>query len=111
MHLPLLIDGDEFMYFLQHILVPHQPFDGVNPHSVVVMDNASIHNVDRAVQLIESTGVLVQFLPPYSPDLNPIEEAFSQHCKPMNNYWTSSTVNHLYCVHLLQLHKVTVDIG
>ena len=72
------VNGDEFMYFLQHILVPHlQPFDGVNPHGVVVMDNASIHHVDRAVQLIEATGELVQFFPPYSPELNPIEEAFS----------------------------------
>ena len=42
------------------------------------MDNASIHHVDRAVQLIEAIGELVQFLPPYSPDLNPIEEAFSK---------------------------------
>ena len=73
------VDGDEFMYFLQHILIPHlQPFNGVNPHSVVVMDNASIHHVSSAVHLLESTGALVQFLPPYSPDLNPIEEAFSK---------------------------------
>ena len=72
------VDGDEFTYLVQHVLVPHlQAFDGVIPHSVVVMDNTSIHHIDGAVQHIESTGALVQFLPPYSPYLNLIEEAFS----------------------------------
>ena len=45
----------------------------MNPRSIVVLDNAG-----GVVDLIESTGALVQFLPPYSPDLNPIEEAFSK---------------------------------
>ncbi len=40
--------------------------------------NASIHHVSRAVSLIQSVGALVHFLPPYSPDLNPIEELFSK---------------------------------
>ena len=53
------------------------PFDGGdNPCSVVILDNASIHHVEAVTQLISATGALVQFLPPYSPDLNPIEEAF-----------------------------------
>ena len=44
------VDSDEFMYFLQHVLIAHlQPFNGMNSHSVVVMDNALIHNVHRAV--------------------------------------------------------------
>ena len=44
----------------------------------MILDNASIHHVEGIVDLIESTGALVEFLPPYSPDLNPIEEAFSK---------------------------------
>ncbi len=73
------VDGDRFIYFVQNILLPHlQPFDGVNPHSVVVMDNASIHHVHGVAPLIESTGALLYYLPPYCPDLNPIEEAFSK---------------------------------
>ena len=44
-------------------------FDGYNPRSVVVMDNASIHHVDYAASLIEEMGALVVFLPPYSPAL------------------------------------------
>ena len=53
------------------------PFDGTNPRSVVILNNASIHHCDGVVELIESTGALVIFLPPYSPDLNPIEETFA----------------------------------
>ncbi len=37
------------------------------------MDNASIHHVQNVVQTLEGLGVLVYFLPPYSPDLNPIQ--------------------------------------
>ena len=44
----------------------------------MVMDNASIHHVDRVVSTIQQTGALVRFLPPYSPDLNPIEEVFAK---------------------------------
>ena len=72
-------DGDIFYDFVQNNLLPHlMPFNGVNPHSVVVLDNASIHHVDGIVSMIESVGALVLFLPPYSPDYNPIEELFSK---------------------------------
>ena len=54
------------------------PFDGVNPHSVVILDNCSIHHNEVAVQMIQQVGAIVHFLPPYSPDYNPIEEAFSR---------------------------------
>ena len=73
------VTSNEFMDFITSSLLPIlQPFDGVNAHSVVVMDNASIHHVDEVIDKIESTGSIVQFLPPYIPDLNPIEEAFSK---------------------------------
>ena len=42
------------------------------------MDNCSIHHTGRAVELIQSTGALLHFLPPYSPDLSPIEQLFSK---------------------------------
>ena len=56
-------------------LLPHlMPFNGVNPRSVVIMDNASIHHVDAVTDLIETqTGPKLIFLPPYSPDLMPVE--------------------------------------
>ncbi len=66
-------------YFVERCLQPQLlPFNGTNPRSVVVLDNARIHHVDRAIQLIEETGAMVLFLPPYSPDIMPIEECFSK---------------------------------
>ena len=53
-----------------------QPFNGVNPNSIIIMDNATIHHVHGVVELLESLGVLVYFLPPYSPDLNPHRGTF-----------------------------------
>ena len=73
------VDGDVFYDFVQNDLLPHMmPFNGVNPHSVLVLDNASIHHVDGIMSMVESIGALVLFLPPYSPDYNPIEELFSK---------------------------------
>lgn len=72
-------DGDSFFDFVERHLLPQlQPFNGVNPHSVVIMDNCSIHHIQETVRMIEQVGAIVHFLPPYSPDLNPIEEAFSK---------------------------------
>lgn len=52
-----------------------QPFPA--PNSVIVMDNCPIHKHPDIRELIESRGMRCEFLPPYSPDLNPIELAFS----------------------------------
>ena len=54
------------------------PFDGRNPHSVVILDNCSFHHCPEAVKMIQDVGALVHFLPLYSPDYNLIEEAFSK---------------------------------
>ena len=51
------------------------PYPGNN--SVIVMDNARIHHNNKLVSLLEGLGCHVVFLPPYSPDYNPIETAFS----------------------------------
>ena len=72
------VDAMEFKEFVEKCLLRHlMPFDGINPHSNVIMDNASIHHAGNSIELIESMGALVLFVPPYSPDLNAIEEAFS----------------------------------
>ena len=72
-------NGDYFYDFVQTHLLPHtMPFNGVNPHSVVILDNCAIHHVNEVVHSIENVGTLVHFLPPYSPDFNPIEELFSK---------------------------------
>ena len=73
------VDGEKFTHFLQHSLLPIiTPFDGWNHNSVVIMDNASIHKVEEVVELLTGVGVLIRFLPAYSPDLNPIEEVFAE---------------------------------
>ena len=73
------VNADKFLQFVQRCLLPILlPFDGDNPRSVVVLDNAAIHHVEAVTSLISASGALVRFLPPYSPDLNPIEEAFSK---------------------------------
>ena len=72
-------DGDAFYDFVQCHLIPHlMPFNGINPHSIVILDNCAIHHVTEVVQSITDVGALVHFLPPYSPDFNPIEETFSK---------------------------------
>ena len=72
-------NGDIFNDFIQAQLIPHiMPYNGVNSHSVVILDNCSIHHVPEVIKSIEDVGALLIFLPPYSADLNPIEEMFSK---------------------------------
>lgn len=69
-------DGEVFEDFLEELL----PWCGrwPQPKSVLVMDNASIHHSERVEQLCKQAGVKLVYLPPYSPDLNPIEEFFAE---------------------------------
>ena len=72
-------DGDVVYDFVQKYLLPHlMPFNGTNPHSVVVMDNCSIHHILEVKKSIQEVGALLHFLPSYSPDFSPIEETFSK---------------------------------
>ena len=72
------VDADLFYDFVRSKLIPNMhEFDGSTPKSVAIMDNCAIHRVDMVTQLFEDAGILLLFLPPYSPDLNPAEEAFS----------------------------------
>ncbi len=76
---PGTVDGDVFYSFVQSSLLPQlMPYNGTNPNSVVILDNCSIHHLRDVVELIHSVGALVVFLPPYSPDLMPIEECFNK---------------------------------
>ena len=71
-------DGNTFYNFVQTNLLPHlMPYNGINPHSVVIMDNCSIHHIPEVVKSIQDVGALAHFLPPYSLDFNPFEETFS----------------------------------
>ena len=73
------VNGDTFLHFVHTMLLPIlNPFDGQSKHSIVIMDNASIHRTDSVVRTISATGALIRFLPPYSPDMNPIESVFGE---------------------------------
>jgi len=67
------INGDMFVAFCQQVLAAT-----LQPGDLVVMDNLSSHKVTGVRQAIEGTGASVVYLPPYSPDFNPIELAFSK---------------------------------
>ncbi len=73
----LILDGaantEVFEIYIEQILAP-----SLQPGQMVIMDNLSIHKGKKVRQLIEARGCQVLFLPPYSPDLSPIEEAFSK---------------------------------
>ena len=62
-----------FETYVERILAP-----GLRAGQLVVMDNLSAHKGEKVRELIEARGCEVLYLPPYSPDLNPIEEAFSK---------------------------------
>ena len=71
-------NGEKFFDFVRGTLIPQMnTFDGTAPKSIAVMDNCSIHHVSSVKQLFNDAGILLLFLPPYSPDYNPIEELFS----------------------------------
>lgn len=92
------VNGDVFLFFVRkYLLHLLMPFDGYNHKSVVVLDNASIHHVDRVIETIQSVGAIVRFLPPYSPDMNPIEEVFAevkQHLLNNNTLFQATTSLH-----------------
>ena len=73
------VDADVYYDFMcKHLLTKLMPFDGLIDHSALVLDNCSIHHVSEIDKLVEDTGVIMLYLPPYSPDYNPIEEAFAK---------------------------------
>ena len=74
---PLVLDGaingEVFLAYVKQFLVPT-----LRPGQIVIADNLSSHKVSGVRQAFEDAGASLLFLPPYSPDLNPIELAFSK---------------------------------
>jgi transposase len=67
------MDGDMFTAYVTHVLLKE-----LRPRDVVIMDNLPAHKVAAVREKIEGAGAMLLYLPPYSPDFNPIEMAFSQ---------------------------------
>jgi transposase len=66
-------DADIFLAYIEQVLSPR-----LKPGDVVVMDNLSSHKVNGVRDSIEKAGAELLYLPPYSPDLNPIEKAWAK---------------------------------
>lgn len=65
--------GDVFCAYAEHVLVP-----SLRPGDIVILDNLASHKNQTALEWIRKAGAEVRFLPPYSPDLNPIEKMWSK---------------------------------
>jgi transposase len=74
---PFVLDGpinrDAFETYVARVLVPE-----LTPGDIVVMDNLSSHKGPRVGEMIRAAGASLLYLPPYSPDFNPIENAFAK---------------------------------
>lgn len=74
---PFVLDGAinrvAFETYVEKLLVPE-----LKPGDIVIMDNLSSHKGPRVREMIEAAGASLRYLPPYSPDFNPIENAFSK---------------------------------
>jgi transposase len=66
-------DGEAFLVYVEHFLCPT-----LERGQIAVMDNLQVHKMRRVRELIEERGCSLVFLPSYSPDFNPIEQAFSK---------------------------------
>jgi transposase len=74
---PFLVDGpvdaEVFTVYLQQVLWPC-----LQPGDTLILDNLATHKIQRVGQILSDRGVSLRYLPPYSPDLNPIELAFAK---------------------------------
>ncbi|TPX72584.1 hypothetical protein CcCBS67573_g05750 [Chytriomyces confervae] len=70
------MNGDDFCNYVEHMLIPNMGrFPGQN--SILILDNASIHKQLKLEHLCWDAGVLLAFLPPYSPDLTPVSSVLN----------------------------------
>lgn len=67
------INGESFLAYVEQILVPT-----LKPHDIVVIDNLGSHKGHAVRKAIRAAGARLRFLPPYSPDFNPIEQVFAK---------------------------------
>ena len=82
--------GEWFLAYVEQLLVPT-----LRPGMVVVMDNLPCHKVQGVEGAIQAAGCRLEYLPPYSPDLNPIENAFSKLKRGLRD-WAARTVEGVY---------------
>ena len=74
----LAVEGSTTREVFEAYYLERAPAPSLRPGQVVVMDDLSAHKGGRVREIVEGAGCELAYLPPYSPDLNPIEEAFSK---------------------------------
>lgn len=67
------VDADVFTVYLEHVLCP-----ALRPGDTLILDNLSTHKIPSVGRLLSACGAEVRYLPPYSPDLNPMEQAIAK---------------------------------
>lgn len=84
------MNGEWFLAYVEQILVP-----ALRPGLVVVLDNLPCHKVQGVEEAIRAAGCRLEYLPAYSPNLNPIENAFSKLKRALRD-WAARTVEGVY---------------
>ncbi len=91
------VNGEVFTAYLREVFCPELKKD-----DLVILDNLSTHKMPKVSELIGACGATVQYLPAYSPDLNPIEMAFAKlqsqlrkrrpaHCPNFSSPWSKAS--------------------
>jgi transposase len=101
--LPGATNTDRFEGYVEEVLVPE-----LRPGDVVIWDNVKPHQSEEAVEAVEAAGARVLPLPPYSPDLTPIEEMFSK-VKNVVRSFAARTTGAVSAAFASGLHDVTLD--
>jgi len=84
------VNGEFFLAYVEQVLAPT-----LSPGDIVIMDNLSSHKIAGVREAIEAVGAELRYLPPYSPDLNPIEQVFAKlkallrkaACRTIDDLW------------------------
>ena len=97
------MNGVAFLAYTEQVLVPE-----LRPGDIVVMDNLPAHKITGVRAAIEDAGAQLLFLPPYSPDMNPIEMAFSK-LKALLRKAAARTVEDLWTIIADCLDEFTRD--
>jgi transposase len=110
---PCVIDGpmngNGFLAYVEQVLAPT-----LKPGDVVVLDNLSAHKVPGVREAIEAAGAKLLYLPPYSPDFNPIEQLFAKLKalleRPLSAPWRASgTASHAFSMPSSQMNALTTS--
>ena len=105
--IPGSINAERFFQFLQELVLPlTNPYPG--PRSVLILDNCNIHHSEKIRVLVEDEAMCkLIFLPPYSPDLNPIEQVFSSIKSHLRRHWEDFSLSIIDAA----CHNITADMA